>query len=545
MKFRKIFPAIMAAAVLAISAGAWAEDECAVPVVTESGPVQGLTHPEGKACAWLGVPYAESPVGGLRWTAPKPHSGWNGIRPATAFGNRCLQRSTEGLYPVWKLTGMGEDCLYLNIYRPRNPGSYPVMVWIHGGGYVMGSGDGYRGDRLADAGQVVVVTINYRLDIFGYLAHPKLRAEDPNQSTGSYGSLDQVAALRWVHDNIANFGGDPKNVTVFGESAGGWAVCTMLATPLTHDLFHRAIMQSQGCSASVDLEKGYAQSRTVAEKVGCPPDDLACLRALPALTLVNQGMASWALEGFTWFPHHDGYLLTNTPLAMIRQNQYHHVPFMAGHTRDELSAILFLWPRLYHARPSEYGKLLKRNLKLSDPELEKLLALYPLSKYKGSPQEAYRRIFTDLGIGCQAYIGLAAVAEHQAEVYYYRFDYDEMKYGKYLRALHSMEIPFVFNMLDAKGWAPLYDRDRLPAAQELSQTMVAYWSNFARTGDPNRQGLAVWPRFDLNSQKFQILDTFVHTETSDQAARCQFWDQYLTTHPDLTQSRAKPDRRWP
>lgn len=539
MQLRRIL--LVMAIGLLISIRANAQDSCAAPVQTAAGLLAGFSHSESEACVWLGVPYAAPPVGELRFRAPQPAPAWSGVREAQAYGDQCLQRGV-GIFAAREQAGMSEDCLYLNIYRPRKSGVFPVMLWIHGGGYVMGSGDGYRGERLAAFGDVVVVTINYRLDIFGYLAHPQLREEDPHRSTGGAGALDQVAALAWVHDNIAGFGGDPANVTVFGESAGGWAVCTMLATPLARGLFQRAIMESQGCLASADLEAGYNQAKVVAEKVGCPTDDLACLRALPALRLLNQGVTSFASEGFTWVPHHDGYLLTASPLAMIRAGQYQRVPFLAGHTRDEFGAILFLWPRLNHALPSEYGKLLKRNLKLSDAERDRLVSLYPLAEFGNRPREAYRQMFTDASIACQAYLGLAAVAERQPEVYYYRFDYDEMLFGSFLGALHSMEIPFVFNSLEGGGFGRLYNAHNLAGADALSKTIMRYWTNFARAGDPNGPGVPPWPRFDLAAPQVQVLDTTVRAEPARMADRCAFWDDFSVNHRPLTETRAKPER---
>ena len=263
---------------------------------------------------------------------------------------------------------MSEDCLYLNVWRPRKSGVFPVMVWIHGGGNIMGSGGrsgatglSFDGSRLAEFGDVIVVTINYRLHAFGFLADPALRAEDPNHSAGNYGSLDQVAAIRWVHDNIAKFGGDPEQVTIFGESAGGWSICTMLATPLNQGMFQRAILESGGCTKSEDLEKGYEREKAIAKRVGCTPGDLACLRRAPAEKFLGS-LADLYREGMDYGPHHDGYLLTGTPLAMIRAGQSNAVPFLAGSNRNEVDAVLFFRPSLWRARPFQYERRAGRNL---------------------------------------------------------------------------------------------------------------------------------------------------------------------------------------
>ena len=205
---------------------------CDNPVATKSGQVRGAADGEGAACAWKGIPFAAPPVGELRWRAPQPAPAWDGIREAREFGPACPQAY------FWKWVhsmpvGMSEDCLSLNVWRPRKEGKFPVMVWFHGGMYVFGGSATplYYGDRLAAEGKVIVVTVNYRLGALGFLYHDGLAREDPHGSSGNYGTLDQIAALKWVRENISSFGGDPEKVTIFGESAGGWSVCTLLAFP--------------------------------------------------------------------------------------------------------------------------------------------------------------------------------------------------------------------------------------------------------------------------------------------------------------------------
>jgi len=531
----------LAMALLLTTAGqALAEDPCSEPVPTQAGLVQGRTSADSAACAWLGIPYAAPPIGELRWKAPQPAMAWTGAREASAFSDRCLQKAWSGVKKARDLEGMSEDCLYLNIWRPQKSGRFPVMVWIHGGGFVIGSGQGYPGDRLAEFGEVVVVTLNYRLNVFGYLASPALLAEDPHASTGNYGSLDQVAALRWIHDNIAKFGGDPGNVTIFGESAGGWAVCHLLASPLAAGLFQRAILESGNCFASADLATGYSQGQKIASRVGCAPEDLNCLRSLPAKKILNQGVPSILTDGFRFKAHHDGYFLHDTPLATIRSGKFNPVPFLAGSNRDEVDFMVTFMPALAHASPKHYGARIQRNLSLSDQETQALLQLYPLNQYDNRPKKAYGKILTEGELGCFTYLGLAAAAAHQPETYYYRFDYDDMKYGRRIGALHAMEIPFVFNNLDREGFQALYNQKNLLPARELSRIIMSYWTNFARTGDPNGPGLPEWPRFTLDSPQVQILDITVRTETADLAPRCEFWEGYAKTHPPLHESLGKP-----
>ena len=525
---------------LAVAASASAGNLCSDPVATSSGPVQGQSIAETATCAWLGIPYAAPPVGELRWKAPQPVASWTGSRPALEYGMQCMQKQMLGIKNVRNPKGMSEDCLYLNIWRPQKSGKFPVMFWIHGGGFNFGSGKGYPGDRLAAFGDVLVITINYRLNVFGFLASPELRAEDPHASTGSYGSLDQVAALRWVQDNIARFGGDPDNVTIFGESAGGWAICHLLASPTAAGLFQRAILESGNCFASSGLETGYQQEKHIATLLGCKPDDLKCLRAIPAEKLLNQGVEGMLKIGFNFKPHHDGYFLKDTPLATIRSGNYNRVPFLAGSNRDEVNVMVNFLPSLDHASAAQYGPRIQQRLLLSDQETQTLLNAYPLSQYHNRPKQAYAQMLTDGDLGCFTYLGLAAAATHQPQIYYYRFDYDDMKYGKFIGALHSLEIPFVFNLLDRAGWKPLFPPKKLPPAADLSKIIMSYWTNFAKTGDPNGPGLPPWPRFSLDSPRVQILDTSISTETPDLAPRCDFWDQYVQTHPPLNESLARP-----
>jgi para-nitrobenzyl esterase len=520
-----------------------AQSICSNPVQTGSGTVSGMKSNLTNTCVWLGVPYADAPVGELRWKAPQPHPGWSGVRSAVSAGNKCPQKPMLGIFNAKNLKGMSEDCLFLNIYRPDKPGKFPVMVWIHGGGYLFGSGDEYPGDRLAEFGDVVVVTINYRLGVFGFMAGRSLRDEDPNKSTGNYGILDMVAAVKWVKTNIQNFGGDPGNITIFGESAGSWAVCTLLATPLASGLFSHAIMESQGCNASEDLEKGYEKEKMISGSLGCAPDDLDCLRKIPTLKLVNKGTPSFLKQGFSLVAHHDGYALSDSPLKMIRSGNYTRVPLLAGYNRDEFDAVLFLFGDLNRTRPAQYTNMLQSGLGLSAEELNQMVQLYPLSRYQDQPGKAFGNIASDFGIICPTYLGLSAVASHQPQTYFYRFEYDRIRFIKKLGALHSMEIPFVFNEVDSKSYRSLYYKHDLEDRQKLSRVMMGYWTNFAKTGDPNGPGLPEWPKFDLNDQKLEVLDVNVRTENAQIADRCSFFDQYSETHTPFIETLGRPKTR--
>jgi para-nitrobenzyl esterase len=514
-----------------------AQDLCAEPVATASGQVQGMSDAVTATCSWLGIPYAAPPVGELRWKAPQPAPAWTGVRAADKYGDRCMQKGTMAAVDMGSDAAMSEDCLYLNIWRPRKSGSFPVMLFIHGGGYTGGSGstEMYMGDRMASAGDVVVVTINYRLNVFGFLASPALREEDPNQSTGSYGSLDQVAAIKWVHDNIQGFGGDPGSVTIFGESAGGWSVCTMLATPLNKGMIARAILESGGCEAGASLEKGYKQAEKTAAVFKCAADDIACLRQVSAKDLLDKGMGG-ELSGYVWLPHYDGYLLTDSPLAMIRSGNYNHVPFMAGSNQNEVDAVLYLMPKIWRARPEQYEQRIQDFLGVSADEAARIAGIYPLSRYDNMVRRAFGRLATDSVLGCPTYLGLAAAAAQQPETYYYRFDYHGMRYGKHIRAVHAMELPFVFDSLDRNPIRLLYGKKNLKTAEPLARVVQGYWINFAKTGDPNGPGLPEWPRFDLNSPMVQVLDTQVRSEPAGMTERCAYWDEFNKTHASILET---------
>ena len=509
--------------IILIASAARAEDLCAVPARTTSGLVRGEAAPNA-TCVWRGIPYAAAPVGELRWRAPRPAPAWTGVRETVAFGDRCMQ---EGLLPgMAGPKAMSEDCLFLNIWRPQKSGPFPVMVWVHGGGYYSGGGaePTYWGDRLAEAGDVVVVTINYRLNIFGFMAASALREEDPDLSTGGYGTLDQVAALKWVQDNIGNFGGDPANVTIFGESAGGWSTCTLLATPLARGLFSHVIIESGTCEASQDLEAGYATAARSFQTLGCPLNDTACMRQVPAPKLLENSAP--LMQGFAYVPAIDGHILKASPLEMIRSGDYNHVPVLAGTNRDEFAQATLIIPRFALDPPWDYERTLEK-ITGNRQEAAELARLYPLSEFRHRPAKAIGRMFaSDACLTCPTYQALLSLAGQGGTVYMYRFDYDGMKYGGMLGAFHAAEIAFVFGNLDRGQFETMFDRRNLEEARRLSQIMQGEWISFARSGDPNGPGLPAWPRFQPPDPAIQVFDTTVGSQPFGIAARCQFWKGY-------------------
>ncbi len=523
------------AAVWCCDLAARADDQCEEPVATASGLVRGTDAETPGACAWRGIPFAEPPAGELRWKAPRLAPAWSGVRETTEFGPMCVQNVPGPLVKLESKAGMSEDCLYLNVWRPKKSGQFPVMVWIHGGGYTIGvsSTPMYWGDRLAAEGDVVVVSTNYRLNLFGFFSSPALLSEDPNQSTGNYAFLDQVAALEWVRDNIENFGGDPDNVTIFGESAGGLSVCTLYATPIARGLFHRAIIESGGCGLSEDLGLGYQNARLTADKVGCGLEDLECLRALPARKLIAAMPKGMARNGNV--PHHDGHVLTGTPLSMIREGNYNRVPLLAGYNREEFANMLKLYPKIKYTRPRDYEKKLVEGGMMSPETASDFARLYPLGEYQNRPVVAYGHAFAvDNFFACSTHDGLVSASGQGTPTWFYRFDYDHMRFGKYFGAAHSFEIPFVFDNFDRMPMNAFYNDKNVVPARELSKTMQAYWVNFAKTGNPNGPGLPEWPEFSAESPRLQVFDYDVRAEDVGLSDRCAFWaDHPMEQMPDL------------
>jgi len=504
-----------------------ARDICIDPVMTGSGLVQGLAETDTATCAWKGIPYAQPPVGELRWKAPRPAPSWAGIRAAHEWGHRCMQKGALG-GPSRSGEDMSEDCLYLNVWRPAKPGNFPVMVWIHGGGYHTGASHepAYWGDRLSEAGDVIVVSTNYRLNIFGFMAHPGLREEDPHGSTGGYGTMDQAFALKWVHDNIEVFGGDPAHVTIFGESAGGASVCSMIATPLARGLFHRAIFQSGSGNSSRSLDYAFQLARESFAKAGCEFNDLECMRQMPADRLLEKAAVSM-LDSFDYFPCEDGWVLRATPEQMIRSGDFNRVPIMVGSNLDEFARAVNLIPRYYFILPSRYERYIHHRLGATPEEAKRLIELYPLDEFGNRPRRALGRMYaSDAVLTCTVRSSASAIAEQGLPAYLYRFEYQGMKYAKFLGSFHGAEIPFIFGALDRPPASELFNEKNLAEARKLSRTMQGYCLNFAKTGDPNGDGLPAWERFDPAGQRVQILDTTVQNEPHPAAERCDFWDGY-------------------
>jgi para-nitrobenzyl esterase len=466
------------------------------PVRVEGGLIAGMEADGVRR--FLGVPYAAPPVGDLRWRAPQPVRSWSGTRAARAFSPICRQTVT------WVPQPQSEDCLYLNIWAPARAKKLPVMVWIHGGGFFGGAGSQSDGVRLTRQG-VIVVTINYRLGLFGFFAHPGLRAESPDKVSGNQGILDQVAALGWIRRNIAAFGGDPDRITIFGESAGAVSVAMLVASPLAKGLFQRAIAQSGNDGLPIDpSENGIydrasaeAEATAFAQRLGAA--SLADLRQLDADMLIRQ---PWAPRTIV-----DEHLLREDMTTTYRNHRQNDVPILVGWNADEgrdLAPEILATADFSAAR---HGALLARLL--GHAPSAKVLSDYPAATDADARASIFRFTTDYWGWRMWRWADLQARARSsKAYVYYFVHSPAEpvtpCSYG--CKAGHGAEIPFVFDQLDqdARAWSP--------ADRRLAREIVGYWTNFAKTGDPNGRGLAAWPAFDGQKPSVQRLGTAAEVE---------------------------------
>jgi para-nitrobenzyl esterase len=470
--------ALVAGCLLACAAQAQVTD----PVQVTGGWIVGSAA-DGMN-TFLGVPFAAPPVGRLRWRAPQPVVPWQGDRPARAYAPACAQTAE------WLPNPKSEDCLYLNVWAPAQAQKLPVIVWIHGGGFYGGTGaqPGYDGANLARRG-VVVVTINYRLGIFGFFAHPELTAESPDNASGNQGMEDQVAALRWVKENIARFGGDPERVTIMGESAGGESVAILVASPLAKGLFQRAISQSGNDGLPIDPSENALFDRKAAEGQG-----VAFTKAVGAQTLADlRALPVAALQKPAWAPHPivDGHLLREDLTTTYRNHRQNDVPLLAGWNAEEGKDLA---PELVGTDKftAATHKALVTKL-LGHAPSAAVLATYPAAT-DAQAKEAIDKLTNDWW-GWRTWYWASLQARYgKARPYVYYFTHRPTEpatpcgYG--CGAGHGAEIQYVFDHLgqDPRPWSA-YDR-------QLATRLADTWASFARTGTPNGQGLPDWPAFD-------------------------------------------------
>jgi len=494
-----------------------------------SGTLQGTTIAGSNVRAFLGVPFAAPPVGKLRWRAPQPVHPWKGVRQAVAFGPRCMQLP---IYKdmIFRDKGPSEDCLYLNVWTPAQSASanLPVMFWIYGGGFQAGATSEPRqeGMNLATKG-VVVVSCNYRLGIFGFFAHPALAKESPHHASGNYGLMDQIAALRWVKKNIAAFGGDPSNVTIFGESAGSWSVSDLMASPLAKGLFQKAIGES-GADFGAGPHLHAPFSRAESEKEGSEfarsigAYSLAALRALPAEKLLQESKS-----GHFW-PTIDGYVLPQSLDAIFARGRQSKVPLLAGWNKDETMGNVYSTTtpptaeNLVKAIKARFGRKAKEALKF-----------YPHSTEAETLQstETFASDFFTVYLTWK-WLEMANKTG-DSPVYRYLFtrtppEFPGAMAGNVplikLRARHSAEIPYVFGVLKSlkAPWEPVDFK--------ISDAMMDYWSNFAKTGNPNGSGLPHWPRYTPHDRQVMLIGPQIHAEPATDQKRFEFIDSFIARY---------------
>ena len=493
-------------------------------VETTGGKVRGQSQTGYDE--WLGIPYAADPTGALRWTAPQPAARWSGVRDATRFTHRCAQGS--GWDPGYETVTLTEDCLSLNVYVPHEPqGRLPVLVWIHGGGFTGGAGQDTDPRKFIQRSGAIVVTINYRLGALGYLNLPQLSAG----GGGNFGLLDQQAALRWVRANVGRFGGDPGDVTIAGQSAGGTSVCAQLASPTAKGLFARVIIMSGGCSLQ-SAAAGQTSSQAFVQQIGCASaaDVLACLRAKPAADIVTAQQAAGVR------PSLGGAAFPADPAVAVPAGTFNRVPVLLGQVNNERA--LFTFQNYdYVGKPltaPQYEALVRSAY---PAYAEKVLAEYPVGRF-ASPDVAWTTVQNDSGSYTRQ--KLYGQLSQFVPTYAYEFaESDTPQFTSIYRIQQKSEaarnFPFGATHVDDLGylWEYLgqtlpYDDDQL----ELSDQMIRYWGRFVAAGDPNGAYTPSWPKYAASTEAMMSLsacDTSPATGASP-AACSKVTDQFGVEH---------------
>ncbi|MFF2996520.1 carboxylesterase/lipase family protein [Streptomyces sp. NPDC057950] len=508
-------------ALLAVLATAWpagavpprepARQDAETTVGTHDGLVRGAAHDGYRT--FEGIPYASPPVGRMRWAPPRRAAPWLGIRDATRPASTCPQQAGE--VPGGSTD---EDCLHLNVTTPDGSGPTrprPVIVWLHGGGFTTGAGSSYDPHRLATRGDVVVVTVNYRLGALGFLAHSKL------PGSGTFGLADQQAALRWVRTEIGAFGGDPHNVTLAGESAGGYSVCAQLASPAAAGLFDRAIIESGPCTgrqdrpfapSSVPLSTARSDGADFAAKVGCGsvPDALTCLRRVPVSRLLEA-------QDTDQPPAHGTPLLPDDPATAIATGRIHQVPVLIGDNHDEGNGWAAGIIQAGHpVTPDTWPEIVAAFFPLAG-QAKAIVREYPVHRTDGGP--VLGAVIGDANFACPT-ASTAGLLDADVPVWRYEFADEHappLTSGTPqfpLGAPHASELPYLFDL----GGRP---RALTAAQHRLADTMIDYWTRFARTGDPNAPSSPHWSRRAVLSL---APDRIVPTRTAKARHHCAFWD---------------------
>jgi len=491
------------------------------PAKIESGLLAGVPSADGSVMAYKGVPFAAPPVGNLRWHAPKPPAAWQGVRQANEFSASCIQTIVEErkpwTYEFMAHTPISEDCLYLNIWTgAKTPNERrPVFFWMYGGGYTEGSAavPVYDGEALARKG-LVVVTINYRLGVLGFLSHPELSKESDHSASGNYGTLDQIAALQWVQKNIAAFGGDPNRVTIAGQSAGANSVHNLTASPLAKGLFQRAIAESGSSVVANNRMSTLAQAEELGTKFAASKGarDIAALRAISWQELVG-GTRTGNSSNFR--PVVDGWVLPDTVENIFTQGRQNDVPTLTGMTADEGSAA-----QDYGTIPTAtFQKQVEQRFgEFSDG----FLKLYPFTtdQQAGEVEKTSAREQGMISMHLWA-SRRALTGKTRAFTYYWTHAEpgpDQQRYG----AFHTSEVPYVFDTLH-QSKRPWTDADH-----KLASLLSSYWANFAAAGDPNGPGLPEWPAF--NEKLAQTMELGDHSRARPIASKgaIEFFTRYFS-----------------
>ena len=509
------------------------------PVRVEQGLLAGTNGSSAEMRVYRGIPFAAPPVGDLRWKAPQPAAKWQDVRQATEFSNACWQTPYPAAAAIYqaKLPPLSEDCLYLNVWTPAKSATdrLPVMVWVHGGGFTRGYGGShaYDGEALARKG-AVIVTINYRLGIFGFFAHPALSAESGHHASGNYALLDQIAALQWVQKNIAAFGGDATRVTIFGESAGSWAVNVLMASPLARGLFQRAIGESGG---SFSPMKPLAEAEREGEKLAAsmapapaagaktagqpsPQSILKTLRAKPAEELLKSSETETARAIV------DGWVLPDTVAAIFAQGRQNDVPLMVGYNADEGTALA---PQGANIKALMFvGGIYQRYGSQADA----FLKIYPAASDEQAVSSFYSAFRDQLfGWEMRTWARMAAQTGHQPAYLYYFSRWPPGPQSARLRAFHASEIAYVFGTF---VWPfPWEDTDK-----KLSDAMISYWVNFAATGNPNGGSLVKWPAYSARDDQALEFGDQVAVRSEVNKAGLDFFDGYYNFPAELKKAGA-------
>jgi para-nitrobenzyl esterase len=506
--------------------------EMSKPIKTLSGLITGQAVEKMEdLLVFKGIPYAAPPVGSLRWKAPQPVIPWDGVRACTQYGTPCPQRKLPP--PFDRDYGKtSEDCLTLNIWSgAKNPNERrPVMVWIHGGGFYGGTASqpDFDGRVLAREG-VVVVTINYRLGVFGFLAHPELTKESEHQVSGNYGLLDQIAALRWVRDNIAAFGGDPNRVTIFGESGGARSVCFLMVSPLARGLFQRAIVQSGSLYRGIGhLKKSHdglppmeKEGVRIAKQLGCnnlkelrqkkAEEIIEILNATTAPLLSPPGVLTIPDGIFISGPVIDGWAVPEDPVKRFENGQQADVPLMTGSNQDEAS--LFL--QSFQTREKSLASSAAHFFPGHDQEILKLYGEYKESEFTTS----LNRLATDVVWTRPARATAGTMEKVSSKAYLYQFTHRRPGSLYNFGAFHGAEIRFAFGH-DIGANNPFTEIDH-----RIAKTMRTYWLNFAATGNPNGPGLPEWPAYSRSTDQSLEIGSEIKIQTHLRKGACDLFDK--------------------